>query len=132
MKPLFQHGHRGEVSNCFALNGASDRCAVDMSHSGSFPQANAQILDRFGQRGCDLLAVIHMNGGSGFEYCMGPLTRFDEIFQRVSGTDSGGHVIMLEVFLRTQLTSGAFMRHYVALQEIRARGAHGTRKADPR
>ena len=132
MKPLFQHGERGDISDRVTFNGASDGCAVDVCHSSSFPKANAQILDRFGQRGRYFLAVMHMNGGIGFEYCVRPFTRFDEIFQRVSGTDSGRHVIMLEVFLLSQLTSGAFMRHYVALQEIRARGTHGTSKADPR
>lgn len=104
MKPLFQHGERGDIGNRVTFNGACDCCAVDVCHSGSFPKANAQILDRFGQRGCDLLAVMHMNGGIGFEYCVGPLPRFDEIFQRVSGTDSGRHVIMLEVFPLPQLT----------------------------
>ena len=130
MQALFQHRQGGQIRHRVPFQGAGDRCPVYPRSPGSFPQADPQILDRLGQCGRDFLSVKHMNRCVGFECGLWPLPRFDEDFQRVSGTDSGGHVIMLEVFLRQHLTSGAFMHHYVLLQEACAKGIDEASKAD--
>ena len=124
MQTLFQHCQSGQIRHRVPFQGASDRCPIDSGSPSCLPQTDPQILNHYGQGRRNLLRVMHMNRCIGSQSCRRPLARFNEDFQRVSGSDSGGHVIMLEVFVPAYLTNGACMRHYVALHEICAKGTH--------